>query len=368
MDRPFETKPAAEVGSTQNVDWWTKPSKGGGVMSKTIALMLALAVVTAGVLAAGSSGARQTPRTIGLIVPDNGAFFPTVENGAKSEAAALGDQLDVTVASDAPTQISAIKSLITQHAAAIAIDTDQGPTTVKQVLPALARARTAGIPTLSYDQPYSGSVWVSQSSPAQFADALADALASQMKQRGEYVIVSCRPAESIVGTWLKAAEAYIPHRYPQMHRDAVVYGGTGNGAEGTLVLKPLLKAHPRLRGLIFLCPSETYTGPPQLIQAHKVGKIFTVANSGGCPPLSGALARYVRRGATEIVCAGDPTNLGHVTVWAADYLAAGHTFAPGSINVGDPVGTVQYYSQNEELRLGQPLTITKTNLAQYAGK
>ncbi len=54
---------------------------------------------------------------------------------------------------------------------------------MNQVLPALEQARSAGIPTLSFDQPYPGSVWVSQTSPAQFAQALADALASQMNQR-----------------------------------------------------------------------------------------------------------------------------------------------------------------------------------------
>jgi hypothetical protein len=134
------------------------------------------------------------------------------------------------------------------------------------------------------------------------------------------------------------------------------------------VLSPLLRAHPQLRGLILLCPSEAYTGPPQLIKAHKVGKVFTAGNSGGCPPLYSAYAWNVRHGAEEIVCAGDPTKLGYLTVWAADYLAGGHTFAPGSVDVGGPVGTVQYFSQNEELRLGQPLTITKANVGKYAGK
>jgi len=79
------------------------------------------------------------------------------------------------------------------------------------------------------------------------------------------------------------------------------------------------------------------------------------------------LARYVRRGAEEIVCEADPAKLGYLTVWAADYLAGGHSLAPGSYDVGGPVGTVHYYSHNQELRLGKPLTITKANLAQYLG-
>ncbi len=54
-------------------------------------------------------------------------FSPSVESGGKSAATALGDRLAITEASDAPTQISTIKSLIAQHAAAIIVDTDQGP-------------------------------------------------------------------------------------------------------------------------------------------------------------------------------------------------------------------------------------------------
>jgi len=340
-------------------------------MTRTIALMLVLVVVTAGVLAAGSSGARQTRRTIGLVTRQGAAsFFGAVESGGQAAAAALGDDLAVTEAGtwgDAAAQISAIKSLIRQHAAAIAFATDE-PAAVKQVVPALAQARAAGIPTVSFQVPSPGSVWVNESSPAQFAHALADALASQMNQRGQFVIVSCRPAEAIVATWLKLTKAYLQRRYPQMHRVGVAYGDLGNGDVDTHMFNRLMQAHPQLRGLIFLCPGEAVIVPQQVIAAHKVGKVFSAGNGATCPPLDmGYFGRYVRLGAEEIVCLGDPAKLGYLTVWAADYLAGGHTFAPGSYDVGVPVGTVQYFSQNEELRLGQPLTITKANLAQYAG-
>jgi ABC-type sugar transport system substrate-binding protein len=334
-----------------------------------MAILVAAVAATAGLVASTSSGAARTQRTIGLIAAaGSDGFFVPVQDGGKSAAAALGDQLEITVGSDAPTQISAINSLIAQHAAAIAVDTNEGADTIKAVQPALARARAAGIPTLSYDQRYPGSVWVSPSSPAQFAHALADALATQMQQRGQFMIVPCRPAEAIVGTWLKSTKAYIARRYPHMHRVGVVYGGLGNGPAGTLRLRPLLKKHPHLRGFDFLCPSETYTGPPQLVGAGKVGKIFSVGNSGGCPPLDSPLADSVRLGSTEIVCAGDPSKLGYLTIWAADYLARGNALVPGAYEVGGPVGNVHYYSRNAELRLGQPLTITKANVDQYVGQ
>jgi ABC-type sugar transport system substrate-binding protein len=332
-------------------------------------IAVAAAVVAATLLASTSSGAPRAQRTIGLILQGPGSpTAPEEENGAKAAAAALGDQLAITEdASDASTQISTIDSLIAQHVAAIAVNTDQGPATIKQVLPALARARAAGIPTLSFEQQYPGSVWVNQSSPAQYAHALADALASQTRDRGQYVIVPCRPAESIVKTWLKAVETYIPGRYPRMRQAGVVYGGTGNGPAGTLVLRPLLRKYPHLRGFIFLCPSESYTGPPQLAHAHLIGKVFSAGNGADCPPLYVAYANSVLAGSAEMVCGGDPAHLGYLTIWAADHLAGDNTlaFTPGSYDVGGPVGTVRYFSHDEELRLGQPLTITKANLDQY---
>jgi ABC-type sugar transport system substrate-binding protein len=287
-----------------------------------------------------------------------------VESGGNSAAAAFGDTLAISETNDPQTEISTIKSLIAQHVAAIAVDGGFLLHTA-DVNQALAQARSAGIPTLSFEQGYPGSVWVTPSSSAQYAHALADALATQMRQRGQFVIIPCRPAQSIVDTWLKETKFYIRRRYPRMSRVGVVYGGVGNGAAGTLVLHPLLKEHPHLRGLIFLCQSETFTGPPQLVRAHKVGRIFSAGNGNPCPPLYVTLASSVRAGSAEIVCAGDFTKLGYLTIWAADYLAGGHTLTQGSYGVGGVVGTVHYYRHNQELRLGQPLTITRANLDQY---
>ena len=88
-------------------------------MRRTIALMLVLAGVAAGVLAAGSSGARQTQRTIGLITQGGaGGFFRAFETGGQSAATALGYHLAITEANDAPAQIRTIKSLVAQRAAA----------------------------------------------------------------------------------------------------------------------------------------------------------------------------------------------------------------------------------------------------------
>jgi ABC-type sugar transport system substrate-binding protein len=330
-----------------------------------IAIVVTAVAAAAGLLASTSSGAAKTQRTIGLVLRSDVSAAPYVQSGGQAAAAALGDRVAIKETPDALTQTSAIESLIAQHVAAIAVDNVDGDLAVSQ---ALAKARRAGIPTLSFENRYPGSVWVNPSSPAQYAHALADSLASQMKRRGEYVIVPCRPANPIVGTDVTLIKAYVQHRYPRMHRIGVVYGADGNGPAGSLLLRPLLRKHPHLRGLIFLCQDEAYNGPPQLIHVHKAGKVFSAGNGYSyAPPVVEPWLTSVRLGVEEIVIPGDPAKLGYLTIWAADHLVGGHSFAPGSNEVGGPVGTVHYYGRDQELRLGRPLTITKANLAQYGG-
>jgi hypothetical protein len=67
----------------------------------------------------------------------------------------------------------------------------------------------------------------------------------------------------------------------------------------------------------------------------------------------------------EDVIGGDPAKLGYLTVWAVHRLLTGRHFRPGAYQVGGPIGTVHYYKHNKELRLGQPLTITKANVDRY---
>jgi len=333
-----------------------------------ITLMMFAAVGSAaGLLASTASGARHAQRTIAFVRETNG-FFDPVQKGAEAASTALGDRLIVETADDAPTQISTIKSLIAQHVDAIAVDPQDHPAALK---PVLAQAQAAGISTLSFDQAIagSGSIWVNQTGSTAYAQALADALAAQTGSKGQYAIVPCRPANPIVQTWLKAIKAYIPTQYPRMKRVAVVYGDDSGSPQETAMFRHLIKTHPHMRGLIALCQTEAFVVPQAIIQAHKVGKVFAAGNGEGyCEPVDAQLATYVRRGAEDIVCGGDRAKLGYLTAWAADYLARGHTFASGQYDVGGPVGTGSYDARNMELApLGQPLTITKANIDQYAG-
>jgi rhamnose transport system substrate-binding protein len=334
-------------------------------MSKRIAAatLIAAVVAAAGLLASTTSGATKAQRTIALVRGTNG-FYDPVQTGAKAAATALGDRLRVTVADDATTQISTIKSLIKLHVDAIAVDPMDHPRALK---PVLAQAQAAGIAALSYAGAIHGSsVSVIKESATAYVHSLLNALAAQMGDKGAYAVIACRPANAVVHTWLRAIEA-LPAQYPRMKQAAVVYGDDTGNAQEIARFRHLLKTHPGLRGLIALCPTEAYVLPQAISQTGNVGKVFAAGDGGECPPVDPQLATYVRRGTEELVCEGDPAKLGYATAWAADYLGGGHVFAPGPYHVGGPVGTVHYFAPNKELRVGQPLTITRANLDKYTG-
>jgi rhamnose transport system substrate-binding protein len=235
--------------------------------------------------------------------------------------------------------------------------------------PIFRKVRKAGILLISSGDDIAGKrdLWVSQSDRLAYGHALADALASQIGKKGEYAILDEQGEFPIARAWKKVVENYIPKAYPNMKLDgASTETGAGDPTEVTSV-KSFITAHPNLKGLISITPTETYMAGEAITQAGRIGQIFSAGN-GGTTPVDPQLAGYVRSGAEELVYASNTFKQGYLTVWAAHYLLTGHHFRFGAYQVGGPIGRVWYYPKHRELRLGSPLTITKANVDQYANK
>jgi rhamnose transport system substrate-binding protein len=175
-------------------------------------------------------------------------------------------------------------------------------------------------------------------------------------EQGEYPIAQ---------TWKKIVEHYIPKAYPKMKLDGAVSEiGTHDQAEVDAV-KSFMSAHPNLKGLISITPRETYAIGEAITQAGRIGQIFSAGN-GGMTPVDSQLAGYVRSGAAELVYVDSNRKLGYLTVWAANVLLTGHHFRFGAYQVGGPIGRVWYYPKHRELRLDQPLIVTKKNVDRHA--
>lgn len=328
-----------------------------------IAVAVAFAALAATLLAR-PSGAAHRRYTIADLTGNMG-------KAGQEAAKRLGVRLLVPKCLQAGSRVSCpsdgtrlYKSMIARHVDAI-VSGGYDP----QLKPILTRVRKAGILSISSGDDIAAKrdLWVNYSSTVAFAHALADTLASQIHGKGEYAILDERGEFPIAHFWAKTVAAYIPRAYPNMKSDGLVTEtGAGDQAEVDAI-KSFMSSHPNLKGLIGIAPTEAYLAAEAITQAGRIGQVFSAGNGGS--DLKGTpLVGWIRSGAMEDVVVGNPIKLGYLTVWAAHYLLTGHHFRPGAYQVGGPIGLVYYYAKHQELRLGQPLIITKRNVDQYANK
>jgi rhamnose transport system substrate-binding protein len=331
-------------------------------MIRKTAVVAALALSVAG-LAATSAAARHRPFTIVYITSNaGGSRVQAIARGSRAAAKTLGVRymLSPRTLTDQGV-IPYFRSMIARHVDAIVSD-GYAPA----LKPIFAKVLKAGILLLSSGDDIAGArdLWVNESDPVTYGRALADALASQIADSGEYAILEEQDQYPIADAWEKVVASYVATAYPSMKLDGVIDGtGAGDEQEVTTV-KNFMSSHPNLKGFVAVTPTESYMAAEAIQQAGRIGQVFSAGNGDGT--FDDLEPGFVRSGAAELVFGGDPMKLGYLTVWAANYLLTGHRFRPGAYQVGGPIGLVYYYAEHQELRLGQPLTITKANVDIYA--
>jgi DNA-binding SARP family transcriptional activator/ABC-type sugar transport system substrate-binding protein len=327
---------------------------------------VAAVVAAAAVLATRTAAHRRY--TIAYVTPDLGVdYTQTFSRGSRRAARRFGVRFVLAGRGgpDSDYYVSnAYKSMIARHVDAVI---SQGYDTM--LTPNFTSVRKAGILMISSGDDIAGKrdLWVSQSGPTEYSHALADALASQVHDKGEYAILEQQDQYPIATTWAHVVKDYISEAYPNMKLVKVI-DGTGNGDQAEIdSIKSFIAHHPKLKGLIGITPTEGWIEAEAIIKAGRVGRVFSAGN--GDDRLEGTpLPRFVRSGAAELVYASDPVKQGYLTIWAAKYLLTGHHFRPDLYYSVPGLGVVSYYPKHRELRLGQPLTVTKANVDLYATK
>jgi rhamnose transport system substrate-binding protein len=338
------------------------------ILKMIVATALGLTTaVLAAMLVVRPSAAAHRKYTIAFAT--DGTSAPRVQaiaRGGRSAARRLGVRFILAgprYGGPAGDLVRTFQSLIARHVDAIATEGFE-----PQMKPTLAKVRAAGIKLIASGDDIAGkrALWVNHCSPAEYAHALADALASQIKGQGEYAIVRQPGQFPIANQWQSLIEAYVAKDYPKMHLDGVLDGSDVNGNPEPTNVENFMAAHPDLRGLIAVVPKGAYAVARAITETGKVGQVFSADNGGGS--FGAPLPSFVRTGVAEIVFPSNPVKLGYLTVWATHYLLMRHHFKPGAYQAGGQIGLVWYYAKHRELRLGQPLTVTKTNVDLYANK
>lgn len=287
------------------------------------------------------------------------AYFGTMDKGGQQAAKDLGFKwLFQGGATDDPAeQADIVRSFIQQRVDALIVSPDDP----NSLAPLLQQAMAQGIKVLTSDTdaaPDARQLFVNQASDAGIGKAVMDALVRAMGGKGEYGIVSCQQTAQNLNSWIAAEKAYAARQYPQVKLVGIEYAGEDQTL-ATQLATDLMNAHPNMTGIIGECVAPAAAIAQAVRNAGKVGKVFTVGV--GLPSM---MKPYINEGSSSGSILWNVQQLGYLSGWAAYQLASGKTIQSTN-TVGDGIGAVTYDSAEHQLILGQPVTITRSNISQY---
>jgi len=307
----------------------------------------------------GGSVAPGRRTTVAFLPKSKGnAYFVSCKQGADQAAKDLGVELifDGPVTPDPAKQNEIVENWITLgvDVIAAACENRDGIST------ALRKARAKGIRVVTFDadaQPDARDFFVNQATPEGIGNALMDEAARLTGGQGEFAIITASLTAQNMIEWQKHIEARRVSQYPGMTLVALrPCDDLKDKAQAEATT--LLGAHPNLKLLMAICSPAVPGAAEAVKQAGKTGRVKVIGL--GLPSEN---RRYVKEGVTDTVILWKTTDLGYLTVLAANALARGD-LKPGATNFdGGKLG--QFRVAGDNILLGEPFKFTKENIDQY---
>ncbi|MDQ1358483.1 MAG: rhamnose transport system substrate-binding protein [Acidimicrobiaceae bacterium] len=354
---------------------------------RRIGIPIAMAALTFGVAACGSSGSKTTATTAGTGTPGTTAsgtsgsikkglvvyFIPKdtqnpyeviADQGGATALKDLGGKVVVSsgTADTAAAQIPSIQAAIQAHADAIVIAGNDP----SALCPSLSQAQAAGIKVVSFDSDVTcaNHLFINQANTEQIGTSEVDLLAKQINNTGDIAILSAAATATNQNQWIGYMKQQLT-KYPNMHLVSTVYGND-DPATSLTVLQGLLSAYPNLAGII----SPTTVGistAAQYLDNHKDLLSHLTLTGLGLPS---QMKPYIKDGTVKAFELWNPNDLGYLAGYAAASLASGTASLTtdskftagrlGSYTVLAPAGTT-----GPSVVLGPPTVFDSSNIDQF---
>jgi len=309
----------------------------------------------------GAAGPGSTGRklTIALMPKSKGnAYFVSCKQGADAAAKDLGVELifDGPVNPDPAKQNEIVENWITLgvDVIAVACENKDGIST------ALRKARHAGIKVVTYDSdaaPDARDFFVNQATPEGIGTALMDEAARLCANEGEFAIITASLTAQNMIEWQKFIEARRAMKFSKMKMVALrPCDDLKDKAQAEATT--LLSAYPNLKLIMAICSPAVPGAAEAVKQAGKSGKVKVIGLG-----LPNENRRYVKEGTTDTVILWKTTDLGYLTVLAAQALATGELKAGATSFNGGKLGEFKIAGDN--ILLGEPFKFTKDNIDQF---
>ena len=279
-------------------------------MKRSLTVLTVASAVALGMLA--SAPARADGILVGLITKtDNNPFFVKMREGASAKAKELGVQFQAFAGKfdgDNDGQVAAIESLISAGAKGILIT----PSDTKAVVPAVQKAREAGLLVIALDTPldpieaadatmatdnYQAGVLIGKWAAGTLGDKTKDAhIAFLDALEFQPTVDMLRDTGFMTGFGIKVAD---PTHYGKETDPRIVGHQWGKGAEdgGRTGMENLLQKDPDVNVVYTINEPTAAGGYEALKAAGKEKDVLVVSVDGGCPGVKNVQAGVI--GATS---------------------------------------------------------------------
>ncbi len=310
----------------------------------------------------GAGGATKTTSgkkpVIALMPKAKGdPYFVSCKQGADEAARELGVELlwDGPTDLDPAKQNEVVEAWITRgvDVIAVSVENKEGISSV------LRKAREKGIKVITWDadaQKDARDFLINQATPQGIGYTLTDEAARILNNKGEFAIITASLSAANQNEWIKYIKERMAQKYPDLKLDAI-QPSEGDRDRAFSETQTVLKVYPNAK-LIMAIAAPAVPGAAEAVQQS--GRKDVKVTGLSLPNMN---KPYVHAGVVESVVLWNTVDLGYLTVYAANALAAGQLKrSDKEINAGR-LGKIEV--ADDEVRLGAPFVFNKSNIDRF---
>ena len=284
-------------------------------------------------------------------------YFVSCRQGAEEAAKELGIDLlwDGPTDLDPAKQNEVVEAWITKgvDVIAVSVENQAGISTV------LRKAREKGIKVLTWDadsERNARDFLINQATPQGIGNTLTDEAARILGNKGEFAVITASLSAANQNEWIKFIRARLAEKYPDL-KLVTVQPSEGDRDRAFSETQTVLKVYPNVK-LIMAIAAPAVPGAAEAVK--QAGRTDVKVTGLSLPNMN---KPYVKDGVVESIVLWNTTDLGYLTVYAAQALVSGqlkqgdHELLAGRLGKIDVV--------DDEVRLGSPFIFNKGNIDRF---
>ncbi len=284
-------------------------------------------------------------------------YFVSCRAGAEEAAQELGIDLiwDGPTDLDPAKQNEVVEAWITKgvDVIAVSVENQAGISTV------LRKAREKGIKVITWDadaEKNARDFLINQATPQGIGYTLTDEAARIMGGKGEFAIITASLSAANQNEWIKNIRARLAEKYPDL-KLVTVQPSEGDRDRAFAETQTVLKVYPNVK-VIMAIAAPAVPGAAEAVKQS--GRTDVKVTGLSLPNMN---KPYVKEGIVESVILWNTTDLGYLTVYAANALSKGELkLGDKEINAGR-LGKIAVV--DDEVRLGAPFIFNKDNIDRF---